>query len=138
MQDETKPHTPIDPLSAALAPFSRNAKTIWHFYWEMAWRPRHFSEKYIRTPDKTSITRAVKHTFWLTACLAALLGFNSAVGGILDIKPQAHNPFVFMAIYLPFFINFGLVLSTIPMATILWLLTKNGGLSLFLSHFSFL
>jgi hypothetical protein len=80
MDDETQTPASVDPIRGAIEPLWRNIRTVWKFYWKMAWQPRQFAAQHIRTIEKTAITEASQHFIWLAGCYAALVGFLFANG----------------------------------------------------------
>ena len=128
MNGETQTPTPVDPLAAAIEPFRRRIRTLGMFYWEMAWRPHHFAEEPIRTPEPTSITRAVKHAVGMAAFWSGMQSFAFYLAKLLAQNPNetafevsgSLQTFVFVSAFF---------LQVVPMAVVLWLLTRRQALS---------
>ena len=112
---------PTEPVLVAIEPFRRKAASLWTFYWKMAWRPRQFAEEFLWAPTAASITRAVKHTLWLAGFWSAMVGLVASVGDIMGLpKASALSSFAVT------FVTVTLVaLQVIPMAGMLWLLTRR-------------
>jgi hypothetical protein len=148
MDDETQTPASVDPIRGAIEPLWRNIRTVWKFYWKMAWQPRQFAAQHIRTIEKTAITEASQHFIWLAGCYAALVGFLYANGlsqFIQKLLQQVQQVFKesgvepplpfpsqdvlnFELNYMKYFIIFQFIL-TFPMAAILWLITRRQQLS---------
>jgi len=128
MNTTNQPPAPVDPLRAAIEPFRRNIRTVCKFYWEMAWRPRHFAEEHIRTPEVTSISRAVKHFLWFAAYRSTVLVLATDVARLMGQKPP-ESAFQFAKVYETFIFTSLLFVQIVPMAAILWLLTRRRALS---------
>ncbi len=116
------PIPPVDPLRAALEPFGRTIRTVWTFYWDMAWRPRPFGEQHIRTPEVTSIKRAAKHFFWLVTFFSAMNTFLYDFGKFLGQKPA---PIEISKFYLTFIFSSMAFAQAVPMAAMLSLFTRR-------------
>jgi hypothetical protein len=128
MNTTNQPPAPVDPLRAAIEPFRRNIRTVCKFYWEMAWRPRHFAEEHIRTPEVTSISRAVKHFLWLATYRSTVLVLATDVARLMGQKPT-ESEFQFAKVYETFIFTSLLFVQIVPMAAILWLLTRRRAFS---------
>jgi len=128
MNSTNEPPAPIDPLRAAIDPFIRNIRTVCKFYWEMAWRPRHFAEEHIRTPEVTSISRAVKHFLWLAAYSSTVGVLATDVATLMGQK-RTESAFQFAKVYQTFIYTSLVFAQMAPMAGILWLLTRRRAFS---------
>jgi hypothetical protein len=114
-----------EPALAALEPFINQAISIWNFYWKMAWHPRLFAEEYLQAPTATLITNTVKQTVWLVGFSSAMTTFVGWVAGYMMPNVSSISGFAtsFVALTL-------LGLQIIPMAGMLWLLTRRYNVSI--------
>jgi hypothetical protein len=119
---ETGARKPTEPLFAAIEPFFRKAISLWNFYWKMARCPRLFAEEYLLLPTASSITKAVKHSLWLAGFWSALQSLLVSANGLMSHAPSDSpvesfgTTFVYVTV---------LALQAVPMAGMLWLLTRQ-------------
>jgi hypothetical protein len=118
--NDSQAQQPTEPILAAIKPFLNKAISIWNFYWKMAWHPRQFADEYLQVPTAATITKAVKHTFWLAGFWAAMSSFVGSVGGWMGAPNGSFSEFVMI------FVTIAMIgLQVIPMAGVLWLLTRR-------------
>jgi hypothetical protein len=118
----TEVRKPTEPLFAAIEPFLRKAISLWNFYWKMAWRPGLFAEEYLLLPTASSITKAVKHSLWLAGFWSALQGFLVSANGLMG---YAKSESALESFGTTFVFVVALALQAVPMAGMLWLLTRR-------------
>ena len=121
---EPRTPAPVYPIVAAIKPVVRKVRGVFKLYREMAWRPRQFAEERIRTPASKSISTAVKHTIWIGGFWSGLVGLQNELTkfpGDKPIEAIIGKSFVFVGV---------IALTSIPIALVLWLLTRAKGSSL--------
>jgi hypothetical protein len=113
---------PPEVVFAAIEPIWRKAISTCNFYWEMAWRPRLFAEEHLQTPTASSLKRAVLQTVGLAGCWSLLLSLGVFVADLIG----APNFFSSSGKTLDIFKGMtAATLQVIPLAGMLWLLTRR-------------
>ena len=128
---DAQPPPPVDPLWAAIEPLLQRFVITWKFYWNIFWRPRNFAENHILAPNAASIKTAVKHGVWLSAYCAALFGALFKFSEFINkLSGQALSPDEFEKSFAGtvtsgFFLLAVIALQIIPVAVMLWLLSRS-------------
>ena len=118
---------PREAVILAFAPIWRKAISVCNFYWEMAWRPRLFAEEHLQTPTASLIRQAVLQTVGLAGFWSLFLGLAIFVADLIGapnfLSSHGKPADVFIGMT-------AVALQAIPLAGMLWLLTRRYGTSI--------